>query len=106
MHEIRRHPGLREHIRVAVPITAVHERAAAGRRRHALREIAPKRDGAQAFVEKQQCRLGSLDPLVLERMTGGGNLRHQSRLACSMRFTVWLALAATLLLWSGNWIVA
>src|SRR5207244_13081685 len=49
---------------------------------------------------------GAGDPLAFQRVACSGNPRHRSRLACAMRATAYLVLLGTLLLWSGNWIVA
>ncbi|MGH9651499.1 MAG: EamA family transporter, partial [Terriglobales bacterium] len=57
-------------------------------------------------MEENEHRLLAIDPGILQHVPGGANLRHQSRLACAMRAAAYLVLLATLLLWSGNWIVA
>src|SRR5689334_9464678 len=98
VHEIHADPRLGEDVGVAVAVAIVDQRAAAGRARDLRGEVAPLPDRAQALMEEDERRILAQDPVHLERMAAGGNMGHESRLACSMRATAWLVLLATLLL--------
>src|SRR5205085_8428186 len=78
------------------------------------RKVAPLPDRAEAFMqedERRHARLRLAEPFICDRATRRARERHAANLArdnllASMRPATWLVLIATLLLWSGNWIVA
>src|SRR3954454_25259004 len=70
MHEAHLPLVVLQNVRLAVAVALVDERSAAGGLRHARREIAPLRDGAEAFVQENQRRPGACapDPFIRERV--------------------------------------